>query len=116
MTRTVDGRFGSGRLVKATTFPQGRVTVDAVVDVVVGALMGDAVEAVEVVAGPAVDTVAADVDAADPAVVDIAVAVAGAGVKPRWAVRDLYFPFFDDNDDDDDESGLIGEILSPDDV
>ena len=36
LTRTVEGRFGSGRLTKGTTFPHGRVTV-GVDDVEVGA-------------------------------------------------------------------------------
>mgnify|MGYP001792568336 CR=1 FL=1 len=77
--------------MKATTFPQGRVTVDAGVDADVGALIGDVAVAVGASGRPA-DNAAADVDAVvELAAVDTvaveagagAEAVADAGVRPR---------------------------------
>ena len=90
MTLTVDGKFGSGRRQKGTTFPHGRVTVVAVVedgDVVEAGVVKEPLDAcADVRVGDFVfDADAVDVDVSIGTGVDAAAAVdAGEGLlRPR---------------------------------
>ena len=73
--------------------------MDAGAGAAVGALIGDLAVAVGAVGEEelaAVDTASAVVDA-------------GAGVRPRWAIRDLLFPDADD-DVEGVDGGLMGDV------
>ena len=85
--------------------------MDAGAGAAVGALIGDLAVAVGAVGRPAVDTAADVVGEEELAAVDTASAVvdAGAGVRPRWAIRDLLFPDADD-DVEEVDGGLMGDV------
>ena len=75
--------------------------MDAGAGVDVGALIGDLADAADVV----VEGERASVDTAT-AVVDV-----GAGLRPRWSIRDLLFPGADD-DDEGVDGGLMGDAAA----
>ena len=78
----------------------GPVGVDA------GARIGDVAVVAGAVGRPAADVV----DETEPAPVDTAVVVvgAGAGLRPKWTKRDLGF-FVADDDDEGFDGGLMGD-------
>ena len=86
--------------------------MDAVVDVDVGARIGDVAVVAHAVGRPAVDTAADVVAEGEVAPVDTATAAAavaaGAGLSPRWTRRDLLF-FCADDDDEEVDGGLMGD-------
>ena len=95
LTLTVDGKFGSGRLQKGTTFPYGSVTV------VVVFVVEDDVAGVDGVVSMGA---AADVDAGDDDDNGLS--------RPRWTMRDFLF-LVDvdvDVDGDADAGGLMGDV------